>query len=165
MAAVGGGAAPYQEKVFGWMEYPPTANHWSSTAFAYPRLQDVGGNSSPNTLPEPSCATPTSCASTRPTHVSSCFGLDAGSGGGQGGGAGATGGGGGGAAGGGTGMDAGPPIGGGVGTDAGGEDAGEAVSDGGVRQKTGAVGGCGCRAIDAPLVALISLLRRGRRRR
>lgn len=69
-----GGAAPYQEKVLGYMEYPPGTQYWSSTAPAYPDLVDVGGASSPPALPEPSCGSPTDCSSTRPIHLSSCFG-------------------------------------------------------------------------------------------
>ena len=106
-----GGAAPYQEKVFGWMENPPTANHWTALRFAYPRLADIGTGSSPNTLPDPSCGTPTSCATTRPTHVSSCFQTqpDAGTGGGGG----TTGGGGGATTGGGSATGGGAATGGG----------------------------------------------------
>jgi hypothetical protein len=79
-----GGAAPYQEKVFGWVEHPPDAQHWAAVALAYPKLiniPDAGG--SPGALPEPSCASPTSCTSTRQTHRSACAdpldgGVDAG---------------------------------------------------------------------------------------
>lgn len=82
-----GGAAPYQEKVFGWMQFPPSSAHWASTAVAYPKLSDIVDSSSSSALtalPDPSCASPTSCASTRAVHRSSCFplpadgGLDAG---------------------------------------------------------------------------------------
>lgn len=68
-----GGAVPYQERVFGWVEHPPDAQHWSAVALAYPSLGDIpttGGN--PGTLPEPKCATPTSCTTTRATHRSAC---------------------------------------------------------------------------------------------
>ncbi len=73
-----GGAAPYQEHVFGWMEYPPSTQHWASLPFAYPDPADIGTGSSPPSLPEPSCASPTDCARTRSPHVSSCFAADAG---------------------------------------------------------------------------------------
>ncbi len=176
-----GGAAPYQEKVFGWMEYPPTANHWTSTPFAYPRLLDIGAgtNGSPATLPEPSCASPTSCASTRSTHVSACFpspadaGTDGGAGGG-GGGSSAVGGGTGGGGGVGGGIGGGNASGGGGGRAGGGSgsgggggtsaaaDAGTTSADGGgtfdpTPGKTGVVGGCGCGSTEQ-LAALISLL-------
>lgn len=175
-----GGAAPYQEKVFGWMEFPPTANHWTSTPFAYPKLADIGTSGTPNTLPEPSCATPTSCASTRATHVSSCFQTTADAGTGGGGGA-ATGGGGGGSAmtggggggvlptGGGsgaTGGGGGSPAGGGGGAEV--LDAGSepmvGVDAGRPGPLTTAVGGCHCAQADG-LVALISVLLLRRRAR
>jgi MYXO-CTERM domain-containing protein len=67
-----GGAYPYQEKVLGWMEFPPSSAHWKSLAAAYPNRGDIGGGSAPPALPEPKCASPTSCTTTRPTHQSSC---------------------------------------------------------------------------------------------
>ena len=70
----GGGSAPYQEKVWGWIEHPPTPQHWTSTALAYPKLSEMGSTGKPGALSEPACATPTSCAAQRDTHVSSCFG-------------------------------------------------------------------------------------------
>lgn len=74
-----GGAAPYQEKIFGWLEFPPSASHWSSVGLAYPALVDVGDAGRPNALPDPTCASPTSCAATRALHTSACFsGGDAG---------------------------------------------------------------------------------------
>lgn len=160
-----GGDAPYQEKVFGRMQYPPTSGHWASVGVAYPRLADVGGNSSPATLPEPTCASPTSCASTRATHLSSCFGVDAGAGGGAGGGGGAATGGGSGATGGGGGLatGGGSPTGGGEATGGGGasDDAGT-IDDAGVRPKTAAVGSCGCSSLNLPLPLLLLLIRRRR---
>lgn len=75
-----GGAAPYQEKVFGWMQFPPSGR-WVSTPVAYPRLSDISTSTSSSglsNLPDPTCASPTSCASTRGLHVSSCFTTDAG---------------------------------------------------------------------------------------
>ncbi len=81
------GSAPYQERVWGWMEFPPSAGHWTSMAPAYPRLSDVGTASRPPALPDPSCATPTNCTTTRQLHVSSCLGgTDGGVGGGTAGG-------------------------------------------------------------------------------
>jgi hypothetical protein len=64
-----GGAAPYQEKVWGYMIH---ATRWAPTALAYPDLADIGGDARPAALPEPSCASPTSCAERRPTHRTSC---------------------------------------------------------------------------------------------
>lgn len=159
-----GGSAPYQEKVFGAMEYPPSASHWTSLPFAYPRLSEIGGAGSPQTLSEPDCATPTSCAQTRPTHVSSCFpqgGTDGGVGGGAGGGGG--GGGDGGAGGGGGATDAGAP-----------EDAG--AGGGGAppapiyltaaSTTLGAPTGCGCTSVELPaLFALAGAVLARRRRR
>lgn len=69
------GSAPYQERVWGWMEFAPTANHWRGIRPAYPRLSDIGaGVSRPPALPDPSCATPTSCTTTRALNVSECLG-------------------------------------------------------------------------------------------
>jgi hypothetical protein len=100
-----GGSAPYQEHVFGGMEYPPGASYWTSVPAAYPNPANVGSTGSPPNLPEPTCASPTDCTNHRSLHVSSCFGTGGGTGGGAGGGAGggsggSAGGGGGGAAGG-----------------------------------------------------------------
>lgn len=67
-----GGSYTYQERVLGWMEFPPADGRWASLAPAYPNRGDVGTTGSPPALPEPSCASPTSCASTRGTHPSSC---------------------------------------------------------------------------------------------
>lgn len=67
--AVGGGA-PYQEKVFGFMEYPN--GQWEAVALAYPNRGDIGGSSSPPNLPEPNCSSPTNCTATRQTHVTQC---------------------------------------------------------------------------------------------
>jgi hypothetical protein len=168
-----GGSAPYQEKVFGAMEYPPSASHWAALPAAYPKLSEIGGGGSPNTLSEPSCATPTSCVQTRLVHVSSCFPqdtdggvTDAGTGGGGGSMADAgTGGGGGpvadaGTGGGGATSDAG--AGGGAG------DAGEPmpIVVSAASPSLGAAAGCGCSAVEVPgrvtLSALAFLLRRRR---
>jgi len=161
-----GGAAPYQEKVFGWMEHPPTAAHWTAVPLAYPKLTDIGGPAgmpgSPNTLPEPTCATPTTCASTRSTHVSACFqqAFDAG----VGGGGGSTGGGGGATGGGGGSMSVDSGTGGGA-PDAGDPDAGRpapvllAAAD----DSIGKAAGCGCDATPG-LVGLISVMLFRRRR-
>ena len=142
-----GGAAPYQEKVFGWMEYPPTPGHWTSVPFAYPRLADIGTTGSPNTLPDPSCGTPTSCASTRSTHVSACFQMQSDAGTGGGGGA----------------MMADSGTGGGTAQDAGGERAPVILDK--LSDELGRPAGCGCSSASS-LWALISLglflRRRGR---
>lgn len=68
-----GGSYPYQEKVFGYIEHPPSS-HWDSVALAYPDRADVGTTGSPPDLPEPSCASPTDCNNHRSTHVSACLG-------------------------------------------------------------------------------------------
>ena len=67
-----GGAAPYQEKVFGWMEH--TQGAWADTKLAYPNPGDCGGRGSPKSLPEPTCASPTDCGNQRTAHVTSCAG-------------------------------------------------------------------------------------------
>ncbi|MEP7120210.1 MAG: MYXO-CTERM sorting domain-containing protein [Byssovorax sp.] len=69
--AIGGGA-PYQEKVFGWMEH--TQGLWTDTKLAYPNPGDCGGSGAPKDLPEPDCASPTDCVKHRSTHVTSCVG-------------------------------------------------------------------------------------------
>lgn len=68
-----GGAAPYQEKVFGWMEH--TQGFWTDTKLAYPNPGDCGGSGAPKDLPEPNCASPTDCGNHRATHVTSCNGV------------------------------------------------------------------------------------------
>jgi len=65
-----GGSAPYQEKVFGRMEH--TGELWEPTEVAYPELGFIGDSNKPGELPEPSCASPTNCDDTRPTHVTIC---------------------------------------------------------------------------------------------
>lgn len=70
-----GASHTYQEFVYGWMEHPHD-DRWAVLAAAYPNRGDVGNGSSPGALPEPKCASPTSCAQTRPTHTSSCGGQD-----------------------------------------------------------------------------------------
>ena len=69
-----GGTVPYQERVWGWMEYPPTPTHWPVTKVAYPKLTEVGAITPPPALPQPTCASPTDCTATRPSIVSSCLG-------------------------------------------------------------------------------------------
>ena len=69
-----GGSYTYQERVLGWMEHPPSAAHWPAIAVAYPNRGDLGTKGAPPELPAPSCASPTSCAKTRPTHVATCDG-------------------------------------------------------------------------------------------
>lgn len=161
-----GGGAPYQEKVFGWMEHP-AFDGWSPAEPAYPNPGDIGGGSSPPELPDPDCASPTDCAATRPLHPTSCDGQSAGGAGGQGG-ATPTGGAGGqgttspGGAGGDTGPDGGTsPA--GVGGSGGGE------GGGGDDENTG----CACHTSTgsptggslAAALALASLAARRRRRR
>lgn len=68
-----GGAAPYQEKVFGWMEHP-AGGRWTALLPAYPPLSAIGNASAPPDLPEPDCASPTNCTVKRQVHLSSCFG-------------------------------------------------------------------------------------------
>jgi hypothetical protein len=135
-----GGSAPYQEKVFGWMEYPPDAAHWASLPFAYPKLSEVGGSGAPPDLSEPTCGTPTSCATTRTSHRSACF--DAATGGGT-------------ATGGGAATGAGSATGGGGTTDP------DAGATGGGSPTVGAKGGCGCDAVDGftALAGVVLLLR------
>ncbi|MBI3185290.1 MAG: hypothetical protein HYZ28_24390 [Myxococcales bacterium] len=159
-----GGAAPYQEKVFGRVEYPPSAAHWSSVALAYPDLADIGTGSSPPDLPEPTCAGPTNCATSRSTHVSSCFGVDAGSPDAGKPDAGSS-------ADAGSNADAGQPDAGQAGSDAGGSappDAG-ATADAGsagapipaatpASQLGEAVGGCGCSSTETRTLLLLTLL-------
>jgi hypothetical protein len=90
-----GGAAPYQEKVFGRIEH--TQGLWEPTALAYPNPGDIGGGSSPPQLPDPSCASPTDCTGTRGTHATICTSnAEGGGGAAPGPGAGGAGGGGGG---------------------------------------------------------------------
>ena len=72
------GSAPYQEKVFGWMEHPPGASYWAVTAVAYPDPALVGSSGVALTLPDSTCASPTNCVATRALHLSSCFRADAG---------------------------------------------------------------------------------------
>jgi hypothetical protein len=67
---------PYQERVFGYMEHPPSAAHWTPLAAAYPNRGDIGMGTKPPDLPEPSCAGPTDCVNTRTVHRSSCLGGD-----------------------------------------------------------------------------------------
>jgi MYXO-CTERM domain-containing protein len=145
-----GGAAPYQEKVFGRIEHPSgSPSYWPAVALAYPNPADVGGSGSPPDLPESSCASPTDCVGTRSVHESNCFSGSGGSGGsgGSAGGAGASsggtsgGGGAGGAAAGGasgaTGGSGASPSGGSTASDAG----LAATPDAGDLD-----GSCGCRA-------------------
>ena len=154
------GSAPYQELIFGWAEFPPSTAHWAPLALAYPRLTDIGSSNNPSALPEPSCASPTSCAQTRAVHRSACApsGADAGQGGGGGGS-----GGGSGSTGGGRGAGGGSAGAGGGGLPSG--DGGLDAADGGT-SGLHAQGGCGCRSGSLPwpaLLALGGLL--GRRRR
>lgn len=83
-----GDPAPYQEKVFGWIEHPSNGQ-WPSVALAYPNPANVGGSGSPPDLPEPDCASPTNCAAHRSVHTTMCGATNTGGAGG-GGGAGAS---------------------------------------------------------------------------
>lgn len=67
-----GGAYAYQEKVWGWMENPPTAGHWDKVEPAYPNRGDLGNDGTPGSIPDPTCGSPTSCTTTRPLHTSTC---------------------------------------------------------------------------------------------
>lgn len=69
-----GAAAPYQEKVFGWIEFPTSPDYGTAVALAFPMLGEIGSGTRPPALSEPACATPTSCATRRPVHRSLCLG-------------------------------------------------------------------------------------------
>lgn len=140
-----GGAAPYQEKVFGYIEN--TLGKWEPTALAYPNPGEVGSTGSPPDLPEPSCASPTDCVNERSTHLTSCDGT---TGTGGAGGAG-TGGAGGGNAGGAGGAGAGGAGVGGAGVGGGGNTGGEAGAGGAGNDGDPTWRGqCSCRAAGAP---------------
>lgn len=164
-----GGAAPYQEKVFGRVEHPSgDPPRWESVALAYPNPADVGGTGAPPALPEPSCASPTNCTSKRSVHTSNCFGgpIEPGTGGvaGHAGAAGS-------AAGGGVNAGGGGAAGW---TSAGGTGAGATGAASGKNQSSSTLsdeGGCQCAAAgrtssrgSAWLLALLGLSLLGRRR-
>jgi MYXO-CTERM domain-containing protein len=138
-----GGASPYQEKVFGWMEH--SQGSWTDTKLAYPNPGDCGGSGAPGDLPEPSCASPTDCGNHRSTHVTSCNGVvgttsSGGAGGGGSSSAAATTGAGG--SGGGTAASSGA----GAGVGGGATSAGGVGGSGGSSDDGGALhGSCGCR--------------------
>jgi MYXO-CTERM domain-containing protein len=67
-----GGSYAYQERLYGWMDFPPDAAHWKSLGAAYPNRGDIGTGSGPPALPEPDCASPTGCSNKRTTHTSVC---------------------------------------------------------------------------------------------
>ena len=138
-----GGSYAYQERVLGWMEFPPADGRWASLAPAYPNRGDLGTAGSPPAIPEPSCASPTSCTGTRATHVSSCGAAPV--------------------------VDAGPPP---V-VDAGPPpvDAGS-TTDGGLGAQADAGGGCSCRTgqggssgAGAGVLSLVAMAWLARRRR
>lgn len=169
--AVGGGA-PYQEKVFGWMEHPAFEDQLP-TAPAYPNRGDIGDGSMPPELPEPDCASPTDCGNQRPLHATACDGQ--GGSGGQGGSPGTGGamstGGQGGSGGQGTSGQggSGASSGGGAGSDAG--SGGDTGGGGGPSGGDGG-GDCACRAAPggpglgalAATLGLVALAARRRRR-
>ena len=64
---------PYQERIWGWMEHPPTPAHWTPLAPAYPNRGDIGSSGVPPDLPEPACAGPTDCVNTRSVHTTACI--------------------------------------------------------------------------------------------
>jgi hypothetical protein len=68
----GSSAYPYQELLFGWMEFPPGASYWASLPAAYPNRGQIGTGGAPPALDEPSCASPTDCTKKRPTHAGNC---------------------------------------------------------------------------------------------
>lgn len=69
-----GGAFAYQERVLGWMEHPPSPVHWVAVAAAYPDRGDLAAGLPSSGLPEPTCASPTNCATSRGVHLSPCAG-------------------------------------------------------------------------------------------
>ena len=66
-----GGAVPYQERVFGWVEHP-LDDRWIPTPLAYPDPAEIGESTSPGDLTEPRCASPTDCTNTRDVTPASC---------------------------------------------------------------------------------------------
>lgn len=69
-----GGSRPYQEKVWGWLERPPTSGHWPSLQAAYPNVSGLAaGSGAPVALSEPGCASPTDCSNARQRHVTQCW--------------------------------------------------------------------------------------------
>jgi hypothetical protein len=125
-----GGGAPYQERIFGFIEH--TGGQWAPTELAYPNPGDVGNDKAPGTLPEPSCASPTDCTKTRGVHKTACEGAigTGGAGPGTGGTSGAGGD-----------DDAGSPN---LGAGGAGAGAGGAGGAGGEAEPT-AIPGCACR--------------------
>lgn len=153
------GSAPYQERVWGWMEFPPTANHWRGIRPAYPRLSDIGTASRPMALPDPTCAGPASCTATRTLNLSECLSDDGGT-----------------ALPGDAGVaDAGANVDAGVTPDAGPRDAGPTSDDGGTTAPVVLRAaptsfpvpmGCGCSSADAGgLLALLAFATHAARRR
>jgi MYXO-CTERM domain-containing protein len=159
--AIGGGA-PYQERIFGFIEH--TGGQWTPTELAYPNLGDIGDTNKPGTLPEPSCASPTDCTSTREVHRTACDGaLGTGGGPGTGGGSGAAGGG---VASSGAGGDSagagGDPAGAGGSAGAARAASGSTVTGAGAGQGQGEgpVAGCAChlgKEGDTPAMAAVAL--------
>lgn len=69
-----GGSYAYQERVWGWMEHPPSSAHWPKLEPAYPNRGDLGTTGRPPELPDPDCASPTSCAQKRSVHKAAACG-------------------------------------------------------------------------------------------
>ncbi len=155
-----GGSSPYQEKVFGYVEYPQgTPARWESVPVAYPNPSTVGTTGKPPDLDEPSCASPTDCSATRSTHLSNCFAASGSGGasgaggasgsGGQAGAAGQAGAGGAGIGAGGAGGGATAGNGGTAGLSAGGTTATGGTTNQVSRFQPGDDSGCGCQAVGA----------------
>ena len=66
-----GGAYTYQERILGRMEFP-SSGRWVAIKPAYPNRGEIGNTGTPKALSEPSCASPTSCASKRTVNRSPC---------------------------------------------------------------------------------------------
>jgi hypothetical protein len=66
----------YQERVWGWMEHPPSDGRWSAIAPAYPDSSEIPSTSGVKipALSEPSCESPTSCVNARSVHPTRCNG-------------------------------------------------------------------------------------------
>lgn len=64
----------YQERIWGWMEYPPSSEHWAALQAAYPDRAEIDPSAArAPKLNEPHCKGPTDCTGSRPVHPSSCL--------------------------------------------------------------------------------------------